>query len=236
MLNNGNKGCEFSDEIVSYIYDEIDTAGRRKFESHLALCTSCNDEFAGISDARFSMFEWRKEEFAHLSTPEIVIPYAAKHRDVETAESTGFFAGLTAMLAFVRSPMAIGAGLVVLLGLGFVTFTLVRSGDSNMVASNRNVPPVATPANVYVGNEVTAVNPDPVDSKAPVAKSDDRDDGPTPVKASDRRQKAVRSNPSNQRRLENQNRFARKAPRLSGDGDDDDDSLRLADMFDEIGG
>ena len=96
MLNNENeKSCGFADEIVTYIYGEISETERSKFEMHLVDCMSCTDEFAGISNARFAIFEWQKEEFAHLSTPEIVIPYTAKPKP---AEAIGFFAGLRGLL------------------------------------------------------------------------------------------------------------------------------------------
>ena len=115
MLTNGNNAnCGFADEIVSYIYDESGEVERRKFETHLAGCSTCTDEFAAISNARFSVFEWQKEEFAQLPTPKIVIPYA---RDAvrDQADSPGFFASLGAFLTFPRFAAAAGA---IVLGVG----------------------------------------------------------------------------------------------------------------------
>src|SRR5437773_5599682 len=97
MLNNNNhdQSCEFFTEIVSYLYNETGDAERRKFESHLSHCGVCTDEFAAISNARFSIFEWQREEFAKLPTPEFHISYAAvKPAAMADVEYKGFFSGL----------------------------------------------------------------------------------------------------------------------------------------------
>jgi len=78
MSNNGNKqSCTHFAEIVSYIYDELTVDQRVGFESHLSDCEICRDEFAGISNARFAVYEWQREEFAPLASPTILIPYEA---------------------------------------------------------------------------------------------------------------------------------------------------------------
>ena len=123
---NGKKDCGFGDEIVSYIYDEMDAAGRRKFESHLASCTLCTDEFAGISDARLSIFEWNREDFAEMPTPEIVIPYAPKP-ETASAVGGGWFVSLVEMFAFLKSPVTAFAGFAVVARLA--GFVLVQVGD-----------------------------------------------------------------------------------------------------------
>ncbi|MEQ1924176.1 MAG: hypothetical protein ABL952_16870, partial [Pyrinomonadaceae bacterium] len=146
MLDNCNKnGCKFTDEIVSYMYDEIGEPERTKFEEHLLDCTVCTDEFAGISNARFSVFEWRKEEFAHLPTPNIVIPYG------DPAPAIGFFAGLRDLLTLSGWPAAatVAAGLIVSIGLGFAAINYL-GGDQDMASNktpNFTVPPVTVPEN-----------------------------------------------------------------------------------------
>lgn len=231
MLNNGNKTCEFKDEIVSYIYDEVNAGGRQKFEAHLTVCTYCTDEFAAISDARFSVFEWHKEEFAPLSTPEIVIPYAVKPVEIETVGATGFFAGLARVLSIAKSPLAIAGALAILLGSGFVAFNFLGGGESQLVASNAKVPPVAVTTEVPV-------------SDAAVTRELDLGKGTTVVRASvlERDSKKIRQTSSEAKRFYNdvatqtRGRQLRKAPVLSEFKDDEDDTLRLSDMFDEIGG
>ncbi len=235
MLNNGHKKeCGFADEIVAYIYDEIGQTERTKFESHLANCSACTDEFAGISNARFSIFEYQKEEFAHLATPEIVIPYAPKSHEVETA---GFFAGLRDMLTLSgwSSAVAVAAAVFVCIGLGFVAMNYVRSDQS--IASNK------IPVNIPVIAPVVTTNPQEVaEQKNPEATTPSNksvDGGIRPVRAAVVSQHRVfqrnltadtktRVDPSpTQKNL--------KAPVLSNYDEDDDKSLRLADLVDDGG-
>lgn len=239
MLNNGNKECEYKDEIVSYIYDEIDTVGRRKFETHLASCGSCTDEFAAVSDARFSVFEWQKEEFAPLSTPEIVIPYPARRSEALADGPTGLFAGFAEFFTFARSPLAIGVALAVVLGLGFVALNLL-GGDGDLVATNSKVPAVEIP----VKNAPAAVKDEkiapPEANVAGVSNNEDFNDI-EPVRA------AVQEKPAPKRQRSAPRRPAKtsdepspgvqaRKPMLSDFREEEDKTLRLTDMFDEIGG
>lgn len=232
MVNNANKQCGFEHEIVSYIYDELGVAERTRFETHLVDCGSCTDEFAAVSFSRFSVFEWQKEEFAHLATPEIVIPYESKKAIVESA---GWFTGLSEIFAFARSPLAVGAAFAVIAAVGFIGFNLVETGSSE-IASNIVVPPVVVEQKI----EMPRVSdlPGAVVDEDSVESNDVR-----PVTAASRlvRPKVARQTSPSRRVVEdrsvpNPTRQARRAPVLSDLGDDDEDSLRLSDMFDEIGG
>lgn len=235
MLNNGNKKeCGFADDIVAYIYDEIGSAERRKFESHLVGCMACTDEFAGISNARFSVFEWQKEEFAHLSTPEIVIPYAAKKREVETA---GFFPGLRDMLTLSgwSSAVIVAGAVVICIGLGYVAMNYV--GNPGQVAESKK--PVVNESVVAPDQQNVVVARAPQKELTPITAS---------AKSSPGREiRPVRASLNNQRIRYNKNLTAstqvqqpitqqkRKTPALTAYDADDDKSLRLADLFDEGG-
>ncbi len=245
MLNNGNKQeCGFADDIVAYIYDEIGSAERGKFESHLAGCTACTDEFAGISNARFSIFEWQKEEFAHLSTPEIVIPYAPKKR--EGVETAGIFAGLRDLLTLSSwsSAVMVAGAVVICIGLGFVAVNYLS--NSSQVAGNNN--PVVTEQAVPL---VTAPNQPDV-AVVPTLPSQKESNLNTAITASNktvqnREIRPVRATMQTRRVRFEKNLTAstqtvqpliqqkRKAPALTAYADEDDKSLRLADLFDEGG-
>lgn len=67
--------CNFSGEIVSYLYDEIKPREKEVFETHLAKCGSCVEELAAFSELRTALGDWRENVFAPLQTPEILIPY-----------------------------------------------------------------------------------------------------------------------------------------------------------------
>jgi len=232
MVNIANKECGFEHEIVSYMYDELGGAERTQFETHLVDCSACTDEFAAVSFSRFSVFEWQKEEFAHLATPEIVIPYESRKVAIE---SSGWFGGFSEIFAFARSPLAVGTAFAVLLGIGFVGFSLVGTGG-NEIASNIVVPPVVIEQKIespmVVGLPVSVVDEDPIatDEVRPVVA------GSRQVRPKVGRQISPSRRVVEDRSVPNPTRQARRAPVLSDLGEDDEDSLRLSDMFDEIGG
>ena len=248
MLNNGHKKqtCGFADEIVAYIYDEIDRAERTKFESHLAGCAVCTDEFAGLSNARFSVFEWRREEFAHLATPEINIPYPAKQSGATTDVRAGFLDGLRELLTLAGWSSVVAGALVVCIGLGFVAMNYL--GGSQQIANDLNkqiVPPVETQ-----NTQIATVSPEIASKKEinPTATTTNTTDKTTtsreirPVRASvDNRRPGFGKNltASNQTPHNMGNipvtQKKRKAPALTEYADDGDKSLRLADLFDEVG-
>ena len=242
MLNNCNKQeCGFADDIVAYIYDEIGQNERRKFESHLAGCTACTDEFAGISNARFSVFEWRREEFANLPTPEIVIPYVTNKRDMETA---GFFSGLRDLLTLSgwSSAVIVAGTVVICIGLGFVAINFL--GSNQQVAENKK-----TMVNDQIGPPVIS----PRQQNVTVAQAPQKERTPhsttLPALAKSMPSRDIRRERASiqVRRIREKNLTARtlpvqpsnqqkhRTPALTAYDDEDDKSLRLADLFDEGG-
>jgi hypothetical protein len=232
MRNKRNKsGCGFGDEIVSYMYDELAAADRDRFESHLVTCTACTDEFAAIADARYSVFDWRKREFAALETPAIVIPY--DRVDIQT-ETIGAFAAFGEMvrswrLAFATGLIAVAA--VTVLTLGYLS----------------------TPQQVTVSSVPSKINaPDPVqnisseqkqvDVAKPVIESvkhvDLRPYTARPLKAQAIKPvvRAHTALPASTVAAQTVKSVVNKAPVLSNYEENEDKSLRLADLFDtEVG-
>ncbi|MFN0279696.1 MAG: anti-sigma factor family protein [Pyrinomonadaceae bacterium] len=235
MLNNGNKtNCEFTSDIVAYIYDEISASERAKFETHLAGCHECTNEFAGISNARLSLFEWRSNDFADLPTPQIVIPYKAKSSTNEEV-SAGLFAGVRGWLSFANFPVAVAAVLLLCLGLGFLMLNYVGRGD-DQIASNSGMPkieptdkPVIKPTVEPKKPETTVITETPnVQTSREVR----------PVKAAENR-KPKTNNEIAVRNQANRNLNAKvpEAPTLSENYEESDDaSLRLSDLFSEVDG
>lgn len=246
MLNNGNKtNCGFADEIVSYIYDEIGASERAKFETHLADCTVCTDEFAAISNARFSVFEWQKEEFAHLPMPGIVIPYATKSSVAEENAPAGLLAGLRGWLSLVNFPVTVAAVLAVSVGLGFLAMTYLGVGDqqiANVEVNDRSAPSVAVIDDPRVIDTKAAPKTPEISVTTPSA-NNNKSGEIQPGKASvilrpklERQMTADNQTPINDAGNRNVTPKIRKAPVLSNYEDSDDSSLRLSDLFDEFGG
>lgn len=215
MLDNGNRKCPFGDEIVAYMYDEIDGAEAGVFESHLADCTTCTDEFAAISNARFSVYEWQKEEFAHLPTPAFSIPYDVK----PVTGSTGILAGVRELFAFNNWPVTVAAALTVVIGVGFFAMKYTGSGDQPTVANKIDVP-IEKPSTPSSDVAVRTPREEPEAVASPQA-----------VKVVEKRTPNTRRSPAPK-----QGYASKKAPVLNDFDDDADTTLRLTDLFDGIGG
>ncbi len=222
------------DDIVSYIYDEIGEADRTKFETHLRGCHECTNEFAGISNARFSVYEWRREEFTDLPTPEIVIPYVTK-TTVEEETSVGLWAGLRGWLTLVKFPAAVAAGLVLCLGLGFLVLRYLNRVEQPIAANVKNISPIET-------REVPIALPTVNDKKPDVALTTEPSVKPSreirSVKVMEQRRAKnekhlTASNPAKRNAIPN----ISNAPVLSENIEEaDDNSLRLSDLFADVDG
>lgn len=111
-----SRPCSSGEELVTYLYDEMDAQASSNFESHLADCESCTGEFARISFARLDAYEWNRDEFASLATPRIVIPYVNAKPSVSWLDSLRGFWGSSGRLAGAGAAFA---ALVVALGAWF---------------------------------------------------------------------------------------------------------------------
>lgn len=217
------------------MYGEIDSVECGSFETHLAECTRCTDDFAAISNARFSVFEWRKQEFDRLATPIISIPALAKS-PISAGAELGWFGTLAGLLAFVRSPMVVATALLVCLGVGFIAVSYFRSSESLIATGSEVEVPTIADDNATdkkkVGESIIDVAPQ-IDVREPVQVAASNKQAPSSYRRSQNRvvRRAVNGNP---KRSESP-QLARK-PVLNDFNDDTDDSLRLSVLLDEIGG
>ncbi|MBK9153179.1 MAG: hypothetical protein IPM25_02985 [Chloracidobacterium sp.] len=80
-MNNETRSkpdCCSAEDFVALMYDELSPAVRTGIEDHLAVCDPCTSEFADLSLARLSVYEWNRDEFAVMKTPLIEIPIATE--------------------------------------------------------------------------------------------------------------------------------------------------------------
>ena len=224
-MNDVSK-CKFESGIVPYMYGEMAVHEATAFESHLLECSACTDEFAAVSAARYEVYEWKKLEFDPLSTPVIEIP------QVEPLGVGSWFEKLRAVFAGSWAvPGVAFAGLA--LAVAFTSFLILsRDGNQDVVKNNTNTPVTNRPE--------TDSNPAP----ATVAKEAPAGDANVPVQP-----KVVRageSKPSQPRRSERVGRAPKAipvqttatktpaAPTLNDFDDEEDTSLRLAELFENI--
>ena len=254
---NYNRNCEFSDDIVSYLYGENNSAEKSVFESHLAKCSNCADELAAFSEVHSAVENWRVTEFDGLSTPQIIVPYhesAVRRGFVQTVEpiSVGgwrriFDFGFAWKTAAAMAVLAI-FGAVFLFALKFNQPAQVAVAELPVVNSTVNPAPPSEPAPTIasvkpVSTEVRKSN----SIISPTLKSPAK---PLPAAVRQLAAKSVRSfkvdnavikSPKNSgikqlpvSIVADNSYKSLKSPRLTTDEEErGDDSLRLAELFDE---
>lgn len=255
MLNNNNhnSACSREEDIVAYLYDELDRAGRTDFETHLAACSVCTDEFASISDARFAVYEWHREEFAGLETPRITIPYAKPAIAAVDAiyEPKGaiarFLENITTLPSFAKAGAAFAALAVT---AGIVFFAIKSPVAPIDIASNGNQKSIPVKdddsANAQKKNVAGIDNPGddngvtPEDSQSSASGSD----YPGKVvkvstSTSEHKDRKIQLSNSTKHPKPSADTLApvikQKVPTLTSYEDDEDKTPRLADLLEEVG-
>lgn len=222
--NVNNSACCSGEDLVSYLYGEMPDVARVRFEDHLVACTVCTDEFAEVSDGRFSVYEWNKIEFANIPTPVFAVP---------TVERAGWFERLAGLISIGPSwaKLAVAAAAVVATLGGVMLFRTgtevrdVTAVDTPVVAEAQK--PIAVPEKPVV----------PQDEISTAASDDDTAAEPSGSKkavvhVSGQRQ--ARSRRSDRGETASRRYEPRSAPRLTNVEVDEEASLRLADLLAEV--
>lgn len=259
MKNNSPQNfiCEFAAETVDFIYGEMSDGRQNAFQIHLNRCDECAAEVSEFSGIKFSIQDWKATEFDRIATPKFEIPYETKIQ-IAAGEPISFFDSIKNYLRF--SPILTSAAAFTILAflIGSAVFVLQNNREQTIVENIpatdfsptpkavRNPPETETSANTEKeksGKDENETNSPviekkvdgrfddsvsvktketvPVERKSSAVKSSEKKSAPPANSAKDIRvQKAVR---------------ATKKPRLNDLPDDeDDDSLRLSDMFAEL--
>ena len=117
--NNHNSDCSFSAEIPAYLYGEIGEREKSGFENHLENCLNCTDAMAELAFARFSVREWRDRKFVQLKTPVINIPYERKN--ITSTVSDSWLARLRQYVSLFPAWATTGGAMAVLtIGIGMI--------------------------------------------------------------------------------------------------------------------
>jgi len=257
MLNNNHKSCHFAEQTVSYLYGESAASEKTEFESHLKICPACADELASFGFVRSAVLDWRNEDFAKLQTPAFDNP-ATKSENVfspatNPTESRSWLGGFRKMFAFNPALSAALAVLVVCLGAALLAFKF--SGGE--IAGNENDANLAQAAAVSPAVQASIKPQETI-----AADEDSKKSLPSDVKAADSSRRAEREKQimpvksavkisdgspkidagSSARSFKNANDNVKKiapvkkqpVPNLNDAEDEEDETIRLADLFDEI--
>ena len=230
-------------DLLSYIYGEMDEQSRNIFESHLEECDDCAVDLGAFSDARLGVVEWRRSDFDHLATPEIVIPQA---EDVvvlvASPAKSGFFTGLAELIGSVPVFAKAGAGLVaaaLLIGVIYVSFS---ANSSEVAVADMNSKP-----EVRSQPDSAPVTLAPAPSSTVEIAKDDKfksEDRPVPAvrrvapqtKVIGQGQQIAVNGPKARRLNPLRTETAKSvAPRLNSFDDEEDQTLRLSDLFSQVG-
>lgn len=175
-----NPSCNFAEEIVSYVYDEMAENDKANFEQHLVNCSPCADEVADFSSISFSIQEWRDTEFANLATPSIEIPYETKNEAVQTVETTNVSKSwiqslrdaFTISPAFIKTATAFGA-LAIVVGLGWFLMSSFSNGNNNVAKDDKAQPKkesISSPNSIennQIEEQIVVENKENVDQEIP---------------------------------------------------------------------
>lgn len=244
MLNNGhhNPSCAFAEQIVSYLYGETNGKEKVAFDVHLNSCSNCTDELAGFGFVRSSIVEWKNEEFLNLETPSIKIPYPI----AVSTQKQSWLAELRKLFTF--SPTWATALATVIICIGLI-FTAVKFSSNNEVAESVNKPiesivsPNVEPKDVQPIEKIS----DNIASKS-LENNQSKPSEIAPrivpknriIKASNKPTKVLPNSktPTSIRKIkEDKTMLAvkkREVPKLNNLEEEEDNSLRLADLFAEV--
>lgn len=242
MFDNNHHNCAFAEQLVSYLYNETNAKEKAAFDGHLNNCSTCAEEFAGFGFVRSSLEEWKNAEFSNLETPSIKIPYPT----AVSTEKQSRFAQLRKLFALSPAWRAALAALAVVVGLTFLIFNF---SNSNEVAEDNNKPiesavsPIVEkqiePPIKETPDETATQNPTEKQSKPSAIAPENRI-----VKASNNLTKKnnLKQNLTNAANVpktkSDKNAFAvqkQNVPKLNNLEEEEDTSLRLADLFAEVG-
>ena len=59
--------CDQANELIAFLYGELNDADAKSFQLHLRGCSLCNQEFVAFSDIRSSVVAWRDETLGKLA-------------------------------------------------------------------------------------------------------------------------------------------------------------------------
>jgi len=255
--NHNNSSCAYAEQMVSYLYGEADAKEKYKFEMHLESCLTCTDELAAFGFVRSAVLDWRAEGFSKLPTPAFDISFAEAKESFSTTvvsnENRSWLAGFRQMFSFnlIKATATFGIALVC---AGIVWFAFNSSGgneiaekgdDKNKIqaAVSPTVEITKKPEEKSVANTSDKKSSPSSDvTSSPQQITRERLDNPNKsiVKVSGNAPKNNSDNSARDPKEKNEGGKKtpsvqkKRIPNLSDVEDEEDETIRLADLFDEL--
>ncbi|MEP6911495.1 MAG: zf-HC2 domain-containing protein [bacterium] len=113
-------GCDRENDLIAFLYGELDPGETTAFRSHMQDCRSCSLEFAEFANIRESVVAWRNEALGGVTSP------AIQASPVVRADKPGPRA-LTALREFFNLSPLWMKGAVVFASLLFCLFAVLAA-------------------------------------------------------------------------------------------------------------
>lgn len=68
-MRNDDQICGRENDLISFLYGELNEVEAIAFERHLKGCAACNTELAGFGEVRESVVAWRNESLGSVAIP-----------------------------------------------------------------------------------------------------------------------------------------------------------------------
>lgn len=94
------RGCERSEELLAYLYNEAGAGERERFERHMTACAACREEYAAFRGVREAIISWREQTLA--AARPVALPHVASSPRFATERSAEKRSALVAMREFLR--------------------------------------------------------------------------------------------------------------------------------------
>jgi len=69
--------CEQANELIAFLYGELNEVESRSFKSHMSNCSSCSEEFSAFGNIRNSVVAWRNESLGGMTASSATLSAAA---------------------------------------------------------------------------------------------------------------------------------------------------------------
>lgn len=240
MSENSHKNldCGYAEQLISYLYEEIELRERERFETHLRSCQNCPTEIASFQELRFAFGEWRQ-------TNKIPAIAAENGGHLSVKQSRETWSDWLRNFAFspIRSLAAAAILISLFAGLYFLTTYRTESPEISQSKSSAaeekrsteiNNPPKVSdslkPA-IALSNSTAAIETRPSKNLSSTSRVVIKTAAPI-LKQRAKVRTDVRQNSS---QFANTVRpaYRKNVPRVLS-AEEEDRSLRLADIFDEV--
>ncbi len=245
MLENSNNGfsCGNADMLISFVFGELDQAALRNFERHSLNCKVCSEEVRELLSARNAVVDWRKDAFSGLKPIKVEIPYPQPIPFCEQSDPSpnGWLEKTLLQIRFaasLRFGVAAASALAVVC-IGFLLFSFYNSNSGINSLAENSVRSVDKVASVQQGDTGHELDPKLSDTPERIVESSRTADVKQPLLARKPPVSVYHHQPRGQEmsvKVKGGPNTMIKRPTLTEVADEGDTSLRLSELFDEIGG